>query len=356
MKHQLNELDLYYDRWPSPAPIQYDSVLDVDLRSSRPVRNSAAETELLEQAVAAYRCMGFPYPTWTDESLIRDIELIREAKTSISGRDIKQSYVGSALASAFHPSMYSVRCNGRKTPLEIFENDSALRRAILQRIRFGDHLKPHSIRRVLLTAPGCQAASNFRPTAACSLIREFKATSVLDFCMGWGGRLLGAIAAGVQYVGIDPHTKAVTGNKELLRQIRRTHRDLVGDVTLIWGCAEDVVGRRLFSPDLILTSPPYFDTELYSSETTQSYLRHPTTELWFEDFLGACIHGSFRDLRPGGHLVLNVSHQLAPRTLELATSAGFEMIRSMNLIIGSRPSHHSKGYKHEPVLVFRKSA
>ena len=158
--------DIYYNQWTLPASSTIDtdatSLYQVDLRRARPAKDSPAERDLLARAFAAYRRTGFPYPMIDDQTLLSDLTLLRNTKTSIEDRSVKQSYVGYATASAFHPAMYAVKCNGRLSPIEAFGNDETLRRCLLRRIRSGDHLKPHSVRREILTAPGCQGASNFR--------------------------------------------------------------------------------------------------------------------------------------------------------------------------------------------------
>ena len=353
----VDEFSLYYDRWPlevQSIDSQMEELCRIDLKVNRPPRDSKEEQELLDSAFAVYRRAGFPYPTTSDNDLRRVLALLRRSDSCIVGRDIKQSLTGYTAASSFHPSMYNVRCRGKLTPLEAFSDDDKLRRALLRRIRFGDNLRPGGLRRELVTSPGVQGASNFRPTAALSLIKHFSATNVLDFCMGWGGRMLGAVAAGVTYTGIDPSTEAINGNKQLLRQLRRVQHSMLSDTTIVWGRAEEILGQGIFAPDLILTSPPYFDTEHYSKEITQSYLRYPEIELWYEQFLGVCINGCYSDLRPGGHLVLNVSNAMAARTAEIAGLTGFRPVITLNLILGSRPSRKTGSYKHEPVLVFRK--
>ena len=46
----------------------------------------------------------------------------------------------------------------------------------------------------------------FKPTIAINVYHKYKATKVLDVCAGWGGRMLGAMAMGIGYTGIDTNT------------------------------------------------------------------------------------------------------------------------------------------------------
>ena len=50
------------------------------------------------------------------------------------------------------------------------------------------------------------------------------------------------------------------------------------------------VGSEEFKPrentvDLCFTSPPYFDTEKYADEPTQSYIKYPSEKEWIDGFL-----------------------------------------------------------------------
>jgi DNA modification methylase len=54
------------------------------------------------------------------------------------------------------------------------------------------------------------------------------------------------------------------------------------------------------SYDLVLTSPPYFDLEVYSQEATQSVKRFPTWQQWVDGFLEPMIRECLRCLKPEG--------------------------------------------------------
>ena len=50
----------------------------------------------------------------------------------------------------------------------------------------------------------CGTIGLFKPISAMEIYNRFKPTTVLDFTMGWGGRLVGACALDVpNYIGID---------------------------------------------------------------------------------------------------------------------------------------------------------
>jgi hypothetical protein len=59
--------------------------------------------------------------------------------------------------------------------------------------------------------------------------------------------------------------------------------------------------------DLVLTSPPFFDLEIYVSDKAddrQSYKDHPTLDRWLHGFLFFSMKKAWAHLVDGGHMVL----------------------------------------------------
>ena len=170
--------------------------------------------------------------------------------------------------------------------------------------------------------------------------------------------MLGAIAAGVpKYVGVDPATTIMAGNRRLLADVREVLGPLCTGVDLMVGCAEEVLLPGAFAGcDLVFTSPPYFDTEQYAVEPTQSFIRYPELEWWYRGFLDPCIVGAYANLVAGGNLVLNVAPWMKTHVTKLATAAGFQAVDEWALVLTARPytrDRHGPS-RYEPILVFRK--
>jgi len=145
-------------------------------------------------------------------------------------------------------------------------------------------------------------ASQFKPSVAKSIYDLFGAKRVLDFSAGWGDRLVGFLASGAEsYVGIDPNTK--------LHEPYRRISDSVGGTKateFICSPAEEVNYGGI-SYDFVFTSPPYFDTERYSEEPTQSWIRHSTLDKWLNGFLFEVLGRVYGGLEDGGRFSVNIS-------------------------------------------------
>jgi len=100
--------------------------------------------------------------------------------------------------------------------------------------------------------------SFFSPLWVKSFIDKYKIKSIYDPCMGWGHRLLGA--QDITYIGNDSCPETYQGNKNISKYF-----DLK-DKTFYNQPAEDLIPEEPY--DAVFTCPPYFDTEIYSGDST----------------------------------------------------------------------------------------
>ena len=120
------------------------------------------------------------------------------------------------------------------------------------------------------------------------------------------------------------------------------------------------LGSEVFRPkekvDLCFTSPPYFDTEKYSDEDTQSYMKYPTEKEWIDGFLFLTLENCYESLKKNGYLLLNIANTSRGKNIENATldiAKGFGLIHEKTLQL-TLSSVMGAGYKYEPIFVFKK--
>jgi len=138
----------------------------------------------------------------------------------------------------------------------------------------------------------------FRPLNAIQIYNRFPCKeAVLDFTMGWGGRLVGACVLGLpKYIGIDNniHLKVPYSNMcSFLREKSSTIIDLYFQDAL-------TIDYTSFSYDLVLTSPPYYNLEIYHGNKIQE------KETWENDFYIPLFKKTYTSLSMGGFYCLNV--------------------------------------------------
>jgi len=148
---------------------------------------------------------------------------------------------------------------------------------------------------------GLPKSTMYRPQMAKMIVGNLRAEHVLDPCAGWGGRLLGTVATGAHYTAFEPNTETY---HNLLRLV--DFLNVGNKVTLYHDSALNMDHYEIPNVDLILTSPPYFDLEVYSREATQSITGCTTYAMWVEQFLNPLVQKALAKLVPNGWSCWNV--------------------------------------------------
>ena len=312
---------------------------------------------LIRKFYKHYKEQGFPYlPTdllWkhTKMEQLRTtnyIDLLEEDNS------IRQSMTGCAIGWSYMPHAFSVRCGDRKTPYEVYHNNETLLKCCKKIMVLGNQLTKNKLRNTLKIYSGSQMVSNFRPTAAACIYHHFdcKGKTVWDMSCGYGGRLLGAEVVGVgKYIGTEPCDLTYKGLQEM-------SDELVTIPIEIHKCGSEEYEPESESLDFCFTSPPYFNTEKYSDEENQSWIKYPTKDEWLNGFLKKTFENCFLGLKKNGKMVINIANVKSYPTLEddtvrVAEGVGFKLIDTWKLSLSSMPSADTK-FKYEPIFIFQK--
>lgn len=149
---------------------------------------------------------------------------------------------------------------------------------------------------------GLPKSTMYRPQMAKMVVANFGGVTVFDPCAGWGGRMLGSIAAGAEsYTAFEPNTQTY---ENLLRLI-----DFLGiqdKVRIYKDSALNMNQYGIENIDVVLTSPPYFDLEVYTHEDTQSITGCTSYQMWVDKFLEPLITKAISTLKPTGWSCWNV--------------------------------------------------
>lgn len=338
--------------------MSYEEIIQVPCTVLRDLPNL---DELINVVIDHYYEVGFPYYEIDNKKIEKEFNYLKDydvSKLELPSNRLEQNMNGLNTVNSFHPEMWSIRCNNAKTPMEIFNDRDLFHEALKKRVKYSDtKLAPYNIRKSL-KAFGSQSVSNFRPTVAKWVYQNFcpPGGSVLDPCMGFGGRLFGALASHVgTYVGVDPCIESVEGNVKMLNRL--AFWNVLGKcVSFYRNPFEDLNLIQTF--DTVFTSPPYFNIEKYpDTGLTQSYIRYRTYDQWRDEFLKNLIQTSYKLLNDGGYLVLNVGEPITNDTLEIGSLMfnAFPETYYMRLskILGNG-TKKDESHKEEPIFVWKK--
>jgi len=320
----------------------------------------------IQRAVYHWRDAGFPYPRLSNEEIVREFRLLRIARACqiLKNNESQTATTGLRLANFFHPQMWDVRSQQhRLSPIDFFNDDSCLRKALSRAPRFWPNRRCWNAQcvRSLFRIYSSGRVANFRPLVARAIVDRFSGPGnvVLDFCAGFGGRLLGTLTLKRHYVGVDPCSLQTRGLRNMIESLKNV---AIGTAEIHENSAEEFLEiMPAKSVDLVFSSPPYYDTEIYSEELTQSVRRYRTYHEWLESFLQITFQHAHRILRPNRFFVVNVADnrrfQLQADALRIARPL-FGTPKIVRMMMRSRPlqqlNKHQQ-FRWEPLFIFRKS-
>lgn len=308
-----------------------------------------------------WRHKGFPNYDINNYNKKRELEkLIKYDETNIlNGKYIKQTMHSCGFLWTYFPHWVDVKCgNATKTLRENWENDDKLKQLIRKtwnwQLKHGNgKFTINRLRQNAKVYLNKQSVSNFRPTVAKYIYNTFGNDGIVwDMCAGWGGRLFGFLASNCNtYIGTEPSSLTYEG----LVALKDDYSYVGKKVQLYKECSEDFIPIKE-SLDLCFTSPPYFDTEKYSDESTQSFMRYPDLDVWLEKYLQKTIQNCYTGLKQQGKLIINIANTqrydtLEDETIKMAIGTGFDLVDTYYLILSSIAG---KGVKTEPIFIFEK--
>ena len=154
----------------------------------------------------------------------------------------------------------------------------------------------------------------FKSTTAKYLYQKYNATSVLDPTAGWGGRMLGAWALGIDYTGIDTNTNMKSAYDGMIEMLNNKTPAIFEQpkLEMLWQSALDVDFSNI-DYDFVLTSPPYVNLEIYEHMEPWD-----SDEKFYIDFFIPLWQKCMDNIKPGGTICFNIS----PKMYEDAVSFG----------------------------------
>lgn len=357
-----------------PKKTQDENQMQLEMpENSQQYHSTTPDPKVIDSILKHYRSVGFPYQKLRDNEIIEAYRELRglHPTTVFSDGCYKADSTGVSIPNSYHPHRYGVVCNNKRTALFVFGRDHLLKKAIQKCVKMQGGINDTRLRSMLSIFEGVQVASNFPPGTAKVVYESLlkRPGKVWDMSCGFGGRLIAALSTDAveQYYGTEPSTLTYQGLREMVGDIERL-------IQFPPTCAVDIAMQGSEYPlpshwqsvDLCFTSPPYFDTEKYSREESQSFLRYPYRTQWIHQFIGGTLENCSKILKPDGLVAINIANvnsfqNLEQSVLTEAIVRGFELVETRRIEFAVMPgqgkrnrSEENKGNRTEPLFIFKR--
>ena len=199
------------------------------------------------------------------------------------------------------------RINQKLSPAESWNDDRELRKILTEAVKSSknDVINAQVIRETLSTV--VSETTSFNLTWSVALIQTVMGKKVrgkkwLDISAGWGDRLAVAIAMGMKYQSYDPNVDLKSGHDKIISTFAPPrNRD---DYQIFYEPFENAVLTNN-DYDLILSSPPFFNLEIYAQDQKgQSIVEYRTLNTWLVQFLFVSLVKAWAALKDEGFLML----------------------------------------------------
>lgn len=259
-------------------------------------------SQALRSDITTEELMSIDYRyNYSEKELIDDWKRLRNVSEYKKGSQFKP---GLKLCQHFFPNFWTIE-NSKGMSFEKAWNDPV----IMDKVRVWglngmSKLWLSWVRRAVYMASGLPNSSLYRPHFSKQITEmSGKDNGVLfDPCAGWGGRLLGTVANNWYYIGCEPNVETYKHIMEMIEFLEISDKVELHNIP----AEEFDLSSYKKSFDVVLTSPPYFNLEVYNGDDNQSYNRHDTYETWMKDWLQPLIESSLMSLKSDGISAWNV--------------------------------------------------
>jgi hypothetical protein len=215
------------------------------------------------------------------------------------------------------------------------------------------------IRRAVFMAAGLPNSSFYRPHFAKQIIgmTGLPSGTLFDPCAGWGGRMLGTLAAGWKYRACEPNPDTYANLTRMIAWLQNMHPTAL-DVGVYQQPVETFDISTIGPVDVVLTSPPYFNLEVYSDDPGQSYNQHTTYEEWRDQWFVPLVNRCLDNLKPGGISAWNVMnfkrYDLVQDLVDTHKQRGWQLVDTLGF---QSPLNNIRKLKNKDVTyIFRQNS
>jgi len=256
------------------------------LNKKNTLRNLTDEEfeNILPQLAIELESVDYHY-YYQHDVLLREWAKLRKFKNT-TGTTSSGTRVGMKICEHFFPNFFDIENNKGQSFSNLWKSEN------FEKI-FRWNRKSHStaylseLRRGLYFTKGLTKNTMYRPHLAKMICDSHDCKYVLDPSCGWGGRMLGAVASGKHYIGFETNPTTYEGLLSICKAL-----SIEDKVTIYHDGSENMDKYDIPKVGIVLTSPPYFNLEVYDDNKNQSENQYSTYEEWRDNWLFQVIRKS----------------------------------------------------------------
>ena len=283
---------------------------------------------------------------YSEEKLRADWKKLLDYDTSSPDRFTASTVrVGMKLCEHFFPNFYSIQNKNNESFESLWVKENLEK---ILRWNRKSHSTPYlsELKRGIYFCCGLTKNTMFRPHLAKMICDKYKFERVFDPCAGWGGRMLGVCASGAEYIGFEP-------NPETYRHLLELKEYLNLNARIINDKAENFTSYDILNADGVLTSPPYYNLEIYSTSGCET--KYDTYETWLTEWLTPLI----MDITDAFHNVFscwNVHNigkmKLQDDIIHIHEVLGYKKIDEFGIVSSKRQTNNQKQKNTDSTIIF----
>ena len=204
---------------------------------------------------------------------------------------------------------------------------------------------------------GYQYVNEFQPYLARDIYKRYckNGYKILNPCAGWGGRIIGLASClfeNIEYVETDPSKETYNGLVKLKKWLN------LGENYKQYNLPFEELELKDNYFDFVFTSPPYFNTEMYSDDDSQAYKKADSYKEWKTLWYYPMIDKIIKCMKKGAYCVLNVGNARYPMEKDAVSYLNkkyeIHVENVMKNKIGGNGIGARTGEDGEPFIAFRK--
>ena len=264
---------------------------------------------------------------YSDEELHRDWNSLCKTRVFKTGAQFKP---GMKLCQHFCNNFWEIKNDKGLSFVDCWNNRELMNRVRLWGLEGMSQLWLSWIRRAVFLTSGLANSSFYRPHFSKQIIMmtNKRNGTLFDPCAGWGGRMLGTVSHDWNYIACEPNVDTFQNLNKIVEFIGRKENVSIHNIPV-----ENFDFSKLKNIDVVLTSPPYFNLEVYSNDETQSYNKFNSYDTWNDNWLKPTIEKCLSVLSDDGISAWNVmkikKHDLVESVISTHEKNGWKLFKTI---------------------------